>query len=156
MVFNNETEREGMSESTLPLPIPALLAAHTRMEGGDEQRALADVAEFLRVTEAELLSWTEIPAKLRQKVSTLCRVTEVHWERDEHDLFRAALTIYRRDGKLYVDVFDGLIRDRRIPKDRRHLAFCLAWALYMYAQGRPIRYQRWAVPPDCLHLLQAK
>ena len=37
MVFNNETEREGMSESTLPLPIPALLAAHTRMEGGDEQ-----------------------------------------------------------------------------------------------------------------------
>lgn len=145
-----------MSEPTLPLPIPALLAAHTRMEGGDEQKALADVSGFLGVTGAELLSWTVIPAKLRQRVSTLCRVAEVHWERDEHDLFRAALTIYRRDGKLYMDVFDGLIRDRRIPKDRRHLAFCLAWALYMHAHGRPIRFQRWAVPPDCLHHLQAQ
>lgn len=145
-----------MNEPSLPLPIPALLATHTRMEGGDEQKALADVAEFLGVTEVELLSWTEIPSRLRQKVSTLCRVTEVHWERDEHDLFRAALTIYRRDGKLYMDVFDGRIRDRRIPEDRRHLAFSLAWALYMYAQGRPIRYQRWAVPPDCLHHLRAQ
>ncbi|MCM2249563.1 MAG: hypothetical protein NDI58_03190 [Geothrix sp.] len=156
MVHNKETEKEDMSEPALPLPIPALLDAHTRMERGNAQRALADITEFLRVTEAELLSWAEIPTYLRQRVSTLCRVTEAHWERPEHDTFRAVLAIYRRDRKLYMDVLETHIRDRKIPEDRRHLAFSLAWALYSHVHGRPIRYQRWAVPPDCLHLLQAK
>lgn len=156
MVCDTETDETNMKHSPPP-PIPALLEAHTRMEHGNAKRALTDLVDYLGVTRSNLLSWEEIPEWYRQPLSALCRVVEVHWERPEHDLFREVLADYRQRGVLDTKILDACIRDRRLPEDRRYLAANLVYALYAYAhaQRRPVRYQRWAVPPDTLPLLGA-
>jgi hypothetical protein len=136
----------------MPTPLPQLHAVLTRFEGGDSKRALSDMTKYLGAAPEVMATWQEVPEDLRERVSSLCRVAEVHWERPEHDLFRAALTRYGTTGEVNLGPLNARMRDQALPKDRCFLAASLANALVLLQHGRLVRGQRWAVPPDCLGL----
>lgn len=133
----------------LPVPLPALHAALTRFEGGDSARSLQDISEYLGVSAEVMAAWGDVPDELRERVASLCRVSGVHWERPEHDLFRVALAHYRATGQMVLGRLQAHTRSRDLPVDRCFLAASLMYALVLIDQGRPVRGQRWALPPDC-------
>lgn len=136
--------------STMPAPLPSLLNALTRLGGGDASQAEEDLLGYLGVSLSVVDTWSEIPRPLRARVSDLCRASGVHWERREHDLFRSALAQLRQTGEVEAGKLHESMRDRVLPEDRRFLAASLIRALVVIQQGRPVRGQRWALPPDSL------
>lgn len=133
----------------MPAPLPALHETLTRFEGGDSAKSLQDITEYLGVSPEVMAGWGEVPDELRERVASLCRVSGVHWERPEHDLFRVALAHYRATGKMVLGRLQAHTRSRDLPVDRCFLAASLMYALVLIDQGRPVRGQRWALPPDC-------
>ena len=138
---------EAMDEIEIP-PIIPLLTLFTHREGS-LAKALATTAGYLEISVEELKSWEGVPESYRERVAALCRVSGVHWERHEHELFRQALATFRLTKKIDLAPWQARIRDQRLPKDRAYLAASLLAALVLIAQGQPVQGQKWAVPPDC-------